>query len=427
MESYFGSDFSRVRVHADADAAASAASLGARAYTLGSDIAFAAGEYRPRTQAGDELLAHELTHVLQQRALDSSGLQQPASLPVSAETDPAEAEARAWSADLTARRMRPGRPISTVGPTIQRMIPSGREPHDDPVSQQALIQIEAAKKVLEKPDLSSDEREEIEEAIKAAEKARERYRWDVIGTGGRGSTGVGGLGAATTMDPATGVVVGLLLVAGAIATAPPDIRTKTSAALAEALRDLARPIDSVARGRRSAPAPEPRAKETVDPLPDPRPDPRRRRRRSKECARSWGPPAGGDPIHDEYARLVATKYGDRTFATLNYWIEDDLLIADFDHYNADANELFEAKTRHESLMREWARNQPQIAARLMEQARRQDELRRRCMPGARLLWFFDVKEVADMARDYLAGIVDEVVHEPWNRRLPEQPPSTGGR
>ena len=115
------------------------------------------------------------------------------------------------------------------------------------------------------------------------------------------------------------------------------------------------------------------------------------------------------------------------FATLNYWIEDDGLIGDFDHYNPDANELFEAKTRHEILMRDWARNQPVVVARLMEQARRQDELRQLCLPGARLIWFFDVKEVADAARDYLGGIVDEVVHEPWNRRLPEQPPSAGGR
>jgi hypothetical protein len=425
MEQHFSSDFSRVRVHADARSAASAAALGARAYTLGRDIVFAAGEYRPGSPVGDELLAHELTHVLQQRAHHWSELQ-PASLAVSAETDPAEADARAWAADLTAGRRRSGPTVTTVGPTVQRAIPSGREPHDDPVSQEALIQIEAAKKLLERSDLTPEDREEIEEAIKEAEKERERYRWDVIGTGGHGPTGAGGLGMTTTMNPFAAVAAGIILVVGAIATAPPDVRTKTAAALSEALRDLARPLNRIARTR-TAPAPEPKPTETFDPVPDPKPDPSRRRRRRKECATSWFPPAGGDPIHDEYSRIVATKYGNPTFATLNYWMQDDLLVADFDHYNPDANELFEAKTRHEILMREWARNQPAVVARLMEQATRQDELRQRCAPSARLLWFFDVKEVADVAREYLAGIVDEVVHEPWDRRLPESLPPTRGR
>ena len=67
FEPRFGHDFGRVRVHTDARAAATTHALEARAYTLGSDIAFAPGEYRPETEAGRMLLAHELTHVLQQR------------------------------------------------------------------------------------------------------------------------------------------------------------------------------------------------------------------------------------------------------------------------------------------------------------------------------------------------------------------------
>jgi hypothetical protein len=68
MESYFGHDFSGVRVHADSTAAASAGSLGARAYTVGHHLIFGPGEYRPGTSAGERLLAHELTHVTQQNA-----------------------------------------------------------------------------------------------------------------------------------------------------------------------------------------------------------------------------------------------------------------------------------------------------------------------------------------------------------------------
>lgn len=66
FESRFGSDFSGVRVHTDADAAESANAIHARAYTAGQDIAFGAGEYSPDTSRGQELLAHELTHVVQQ-------------------------------------------------------------------------------------------------------------------------------------------------------------------------------------------------------------------------------------------------------------------------------------------------------------------------------------------------------------------------
>ncbi|HSS22523.1 MAG TPA: DUF4157 domain-containing protein [Pyrinomonadaceae bacterium] len=66
FEPRFGHDFSKVRIHTDARAAATTRSLNARAYTLGSDIAFASSEYKPDTTAGRRLLAHELTHVVQQ-------------------------------------------------------------------------------------------------------------------------------------------------------------------------------------------------------------------------------------------------------------------------------------------------------------------------------------------------------------------------
>jgi len=66
MESAFGHDFSRVRIHTDSRAADLSDDLNARAFTIGSDVAFAAGEYRPGTVAGDALLAHELAHVVQQ-------------------------------------------------------------------------------------------------------------------------------------------------------------------------------------------------------------------------------------------------------------------------------------------------------------------------------------------------------------------------
>ena len=66
MESRFGHDFSKVRVHHDRKAAASAQSVNARAYTLGSHVVFGPGEYAPNHSTGRHLLAHELTHTIQQ-------------------------------------------------------------------------------------------------------------------------------------------------------------------------------------------------------------------------------------------------------------------------------------------------------------------------------------------------------------------------
>jgi hypothetical protein len=66
MEPAFGADFSGVRVHADAKADALNHSLQARAFTTGQDVFFRSGEYNPGSSGGKELLAHELTHVVQQ-------------------------------------------------------------------------------------------------------------------------------------------------------------------------------------------------------------------------------------------------------------------------------------------------------------------------------------------------------------------------
>jgi hypothetical protein len=69
MELRFGHDFSRVRVHDDATAAESARAVNAKAYTVGQDIVFAAGQYSPQAPSGSHLLAHELAHTVQQSGL----------------------------------------------------------------------------------------------------------------------------------------------------------------------------------------------------------------------------------------------------------------------------------------------------------------------------------------------------------------------
>ncbi|WP_323001819.1 DUF4157 domain-containing protein [Denitromonas sp.] len=67
FEPRFGRDFGDVRIHTGAQAHASAQAVGARAYTVGRHVAFADGHYAPDTPAGRQLMAHELTHVVQQR------------------------------------------------------------------------------------------------------------------------------------------------------------------------------------------------------------------------------------------------------------------------------------------------------------------------------------------------------------------------
>jgi hypothetical protein len=66
LEPRFGFDFSNVRVHTGRDAGASATSVHAKAYTMGSNVVFGPGQYSPDTQHGRRLIAHELAHVVQQ-------------------------------------------------------------------------------------------------------------------------------------------------------------------------------------------------------------------------------------------------------------------------------------------------------------------------------------------------------------------------
>jgi hypothetical protein len=68
MEPRFGHDFSGVRVHTDSRAAESAQVVNAQAYTVGRDVVFGTGQYAPGTSEGRRLVAHELTHVVQQRS-----------------------------------------------------------------------------------------------------------------------------------------------------------------------------------------------------------------------------------------------------------------------------------------------------------------------------------------------------------------------
>lgn len=102
METRFGNDFSSVRVHHDSEAVQLNRDLRAKAFTHGSDIYFNAGQYNPKSSGGKKLLAHELTHTIQQggrKQLQTKPLKstlqrqiQPKSLPISIQRTPQDEE-----------------------------------------------------------------------------------------------------------------------------------------------------------------------------------------------------------------------------------------------------------------------------------------------------------------------------------------------
>ncbi|MFI5901884.1 DUF4157 domain-containing protein [Streptomyces cyaneofuscatus] len=93
MESRMGADFSDVRVHHDSAAHESAKGVGAHAYTVGNNVVFQRDAYDPSSPQGRTTLAHELTHVIQQRNGPVEGTEAPGGIRVSDPSDRFEREA----------------------------------------------------------------------------------------------------------------------------------------------------------------------------------------------------------------------------------------------------------------------------------------------------------------------------------------------
>ena len=112
LEHGLGESLGDVRVHTGAHAAALARAVSAHAFAVGPDLFFAAGAYRPGSRDGDKLIAHEVTHAVQQRGAPASG-----PLSVSAPGDAAEVEAEAMASTLQAEASAhpSGEPFSAVG------------------------------------------------------------------------------------------------------------------------------------------------------------------------------------------------------------------------------------------------------------------------------------------------------------------------
>jgi hypothetical protein len=140
MEPRFGQDFSQVRVHSDRAAAEAAGVLNARAFTVGDHIFFGAGQ-SATGGAGQRLMAHELTHVIQQRGGAVSGVPGPGSLRVSDPGDVFEAAAeRNAAAVVSAPARATSTPLARAAgsargspPAIQRFL-AGEKGHEEEVA-----------------------------------------------------------------------------------------------------------------------------------------------------------------------------------------------------------------------------------------------------------------------------------------------------
>jgi hypothetical protein len=136
MESRLGHDFSGVRVHTDAKAHESAQSINAQAYTVGDDVVFQSGKYEPSTDSGRHVLAHELTHVVQQRSGPVDGTPALGGIRISDPSDPFERAAEQTAASAMSQ---PAAPAATgaEGSAVQR-----QEEEEEPV-QTLAVQREA--------------------------------------------------------------------------------------------------------------------------------------------------------------------------------------------------------------------------------------------------------------------------------------------
>lgn len=123
-EQFLGADLSQVRVHTGGTAAESAQAVGARAYTSGSNIVFGSGQYDTSSSAGQQRLAHELTHVVQQQRGPVAGTPTAGGLQISDPSDRFEREADQLGTAFVA-----GRPATA--PTTAAADSVQRSPEDD--------------------------------------------------------------------------------------------------------------------------------------------------------------------------------------------------------------------------------------------------------------------------------------------------------
>ncbi len=139
MESRLGADFSDVRVHTDGKATESARSVQAYAYTVGNDVVFQSDKYSPGSESGKRMLAHELTHVVQQRSGPVDGTPAPGGIKVSSPSDSFEQAAES-TADRVMSSQAAAAPATTTSSSVQRAASPEEEAVPEEAVQGAFIQ-----------------------------------------------------------------------------------------------------------------------------------------------------------------------------------------------------------------------------------------------------------------------------------------------
>jgi hypothetical protein len=131
MEARFGHDFGDVRVHSDDRATESARSVNAHAYTVGNDIVFQRDRYAPGSEDGRRMLAHELTHVVQQRSGPVDGAPAPGGIRISDPSDPFERQAASTAEQIISAPAPAAGP--TPAPAVQR-----QEAEEEPAEEESV-------------------------------------------------------------------------------------------------------------------------------------------------------------------------------------------------------------------------------------------------------------------------------------------------
>jgi Domain of unknown function (DUF4157) len=418
FEPRFGHDFSSVRVHSDAHAASS---IGAAAFTTGDHITF-----RDENLAGRRaLLAHELTHVVQQR----SGPVMPG---MSRPGDPGESAAdRNADAVLRGGYAR----VEGTAHAVQRSIfDSILEP---PPLFESVKWLAEAKRYIEEPDVDEATREELRVLIARAEsdiavlqgkgegaQVSQGSAVGVIGAVGfAGGTRSAGMALATKPNPWM-IAAGLLLLGAAWLASTSGGRSARD----EAMRDLGEALDSMGRVLRQAtarprpvappvteappetadfpptsaqkpsPAPKTQSGPKIDPVapPIPHPDPDVDEDRRHKCVGRPGAARGGHNCHNDFALHVTGTNRD--------WdvVSSTAERASFDGVDATRT-VYDVKTGYRLLVNPDPKLiglRQRILGKLQDQAARQQRIAHAC--GYRLLWVFNDQEV----QEFIDGFIE---------------------
>lgn len=143
MEGRLGADFGDVRVHTGAKADESARSINAQAYTVGTDVVFQSGKYEPDTDSGRHVLAHELTHVVQQKAGPVAGTPAPGGIMISHPSDAFE-QAAERSAERVMADSVGASAVTTAGAASVQRQEDEEEPAEAATAQAMAVQRSAS-------------------------------------------------------------------------------------------------------------------------------------------------------------------------------------------------------------------------------------------------------------------------------------------